>query len=152
MMMHPDNSNMEKIQIIKELHNLSKTYTLLLRDLPFVTNLSKYYDLELVDPNYNKTSEQQDISTNRNNVDKEIIKQKVSERLRKMIDESALFNSEQKCNMGIIGPTDGEEKITDQVMEALQKQLNLTPSDILDSINNKDYQESVRRLKEIRED
>jgi len=30
-----------KIQAIKELHNLSKTYTLLIKDIPFVTNISK---------------------------------------------------------------------------------------------------------------
>jgi hypothetical protein len=32
-----------KIQAMKELHSLSKTYTLLIKDLPFVTNLSKYF-------------------------------------------------------------------------------------------------------------
>ena len=58
MMMDPNTTNMERVQIIKELHNLTKTSTLLLRDLPFVTNLSKYYDMELVDPEHNKSSEQ----------------------------------------------------------------------------------------------
>jgi hypothetical protein len=35
----------ERIQITKELHSLTKTYTLLLRDLPFVSNLTNYYDI-----------------------------------------------------------------------------------------------------------
>ena len=45
--------NMEKVQILKELHNLTKTSVLLLRDLPFVTNLSKYYDLSWLTLNNN---------------------------------------------------------------------------------------------------
>jgi hypothetical protein len=32
---------------IKEIHNLAKTKVLLLRDMPFITRLSKYYDLTL---------------------------------------------------------------------------------------------------------
>ncbi len=42
-----------KIQAFKELHSLSKTYTLLIKDLPFVTNLSKYYDKDILNLNYN---------------------------------------------------------------------------------------------------
>jgi hypothetical protein len=41
-----------KIQAFKELHNLSKTYTLLIKDLPFITNLSKYYDKDILKSNY----------------------------------------------------------------------------------------------------
>ncbi len=153
MMMDPNITNMEKIQTIKELHNLTKTYTLLLRDLPFVTNLSKYYDLELAEHDYNMTrgSQTDQSSKDYNNDDKVIIEQKVSERFKKLIDESALFSSEQKRNMGIIGPMNEEEKITDQVMEAMQKQLDITPSGFLENINNKVYQESIRKIKEIRE-
>jgi hypothetical protein len=33
-----------RIQATKELHSLSKTSVLLIKDLPFVTNLSKFYD------------------------------------------------------------------------------------------------------------
>ena len=39
----------EKIAAVKELHNLVKTKCLLLRDLPFITRISKYYDLTLFD-------------------------------------------------------------------------------------------------------
>lgn len=153
MMMDPDTTNMEKVQIIKELHNLTKTSVLLLRDLPFVTNLSKYYNLELANPNYKRRDSQNDQSNKDNNKDeKEIVEQKVSERLKKMIDESALFNSEQKRKMGIIAPMNVESKMTDHIMEEMRKQLNYAPEDILESINNKDYQESIRKIKEIREE
>lgn len=43
--MHPQTNRDEKISAVKELHNLVKTKVLLIRDLPFITNLSKYYDL-----------------------------------------------------------------------------------------------------------
>jgi hypothetical protein len=41
-----------RIQALKELHSLSKTYTLLIKDIPFVTNISKYYDKDILNSNY----------------------------------------------------------------------------------------------------
>jgi hypothetical protein len=38
------------------MHNIEKTKVLLLRDLPFITRLSKYYDLALINPLPNKSS------------------------------------------------------------------------------------------------
>jgi len=40
-----------KTAAIKEIHNIAKTKVLLLRDLPFIMNLSKYYDPNILDPN-----------------------------------------------------------------------------------------------------
>jgi hypothetical protein len=42
-----------RIQALKELHSLSKTYTLLIKDIPFVTNISKCYDKDILNSNYN---------------------------------------------------------------------------------------------------
>jgi len=42
-----------RIQALKELHSLSKTYTLLIKDIPFVTNISKDYDKDIINSNYN---------------------------------------------------------------------------------------------------
>ena len=42
----------DRVQASKELHSLSKTSVLLLRDLPFVANLSKLYDENILDSNY----------------------------------------------------------------------------------------------------
>ncbi len=41
-----------RIQALKEPHSLSKTCTLLIKDLPFVTNISKYYDKDILNLNY----------------------------------------------------------------------------------------------------
>ena len=46
-----------RIQATKELHSLSKTYALLIKDLPFVNNLSKFYDESMINSNYNNTKE-----------------------------------------------------------------------------------------------
>lgn len=154
MMAEPETTNSEKVQMLRELHNLSKTCTLLLRDLPFIANLTKYYDMNFFIEN-NKEDSKKSLSNDTDfGSDEELIEQKVSERLRKMIDESALFSSEQKRKMGISSPppTDGDMKIDDHIMVEMQKQLNCNLQDVLESINNKDYQESIRRLKEIRED
>jgi hypothetical protein len=45
-----------RIQALKELHSLSKTYTLLIKDIPFVTNISKDYDKDILDLNYKDLS------------------------------------------------------------------------------------------------
>ena len=45
--MDDKSSQSDKTAAIKEIHNIEKTKVLLLRDLPFITRLSKYYDLTL---------------------------------------------------------------------------------------------------------
>ena len=45
----PKTTQMGKVKTIRELHKLVITETLLLRDLPFVTNLSKCYDISKLD-------------------------------------------------------------------------------------------------------
>ncbi len=56
-----------RIQAFKELHNLSKTYTLLIKDLPFITNISKYYDKDIINSNYNNLLQSTRICSNDNN-------------------------------------------------------------------------------------
>lgn len=143
-------TNTEKIQAARELHSLTKTHTLLIRDLPFVTNLSKYYNLDLIDATSPQHTNSQTIEDEKS--DQEVIEQKVSERIRKMVDESALLTLEQKHKMGIIASTKEEERVVDPVMENMEKQLTMTPKDIMESINNKEYQHTIRKLKEIMED
>jgi hypothetical protein len=51
------------IAVIKELHNLVKTKCLLLRDLPFITRMSKFYDLTLFDNSLANSSKSSATST-----------------------------------------------------------------------------------------
>lgn len=46
--MNDKSSQSDKTAAIKEIHNIEKTKVLLLRDLPFITRLSNYYDLTLL--------------------------------------------------------------------------------------------------------
>lgn len=59
--------NSIKVQCLKELHCLSKTYTLVVKDLPFVTLLTKYYDRNLLFSNYNGSADAQRTCLNNNN-------------------------------------------------------------------------------------
>jgi hypothetical protein len=43
--------NREKIEAFKELHNLTKSGVIMLKELPFLTQLSKFYDISKLDPN-----------------------------------------------------------------------------------------------------
>ena len=63
-------TQMSKIKAIRELHKLTITSIMLLRDLPFVTNLSKFYDEEILNSNYTNSLQSPRTYSNRN---KEII-------------------------------------------------------------------------------
>jgi hypothetical protein len=73
----------ERIQISKELHSLTKTYTLLLRDLPFISNLTNYYDIGFFTSNRDNSSAENNSDDNNNDVD-----------LKSMID----FNSKRELS------------------------------------------------------
>ena len=61
-----------RIQALKELHSLSKTYTLLIKDIPFVTNISKDYDKDILDLKYDDLLYKKSSSNNSNRSDKRI--------------------------------------------------------------------------------
>lgn len=56
LVLSPNTSDVAKVTAIKELHNMSKTSVLLLKDLPFVMNLSKHYDPDILDPKHESLS------------------------------------------------------------------------------------------------
>ena len=55
-----------RIQATKELHSLSKTSVLLIKDLPFVTNLSKFYDEDILNSSYNNIIQSKNAYSNSN--------------------------------------------------------------------------------------
>ena len=65
-----------RIQATQELHSLSKT-SVLLRDLPFVTNLSKFYDKEILNSNYDNYNPLHLKGTNSNKNDRLIDKDSI---------------------------------------------------------------------------
>lgn len=50
LILHPNTDAPTKVQCLREIHNIVKTQVLLIRDLPFIMNLSKYYDPKILDP------------------------------------------------------------------------------------------------------
>lgn len=45
-----------------------------------------------------------------------------------------------------------DKKFADPIMENIRAQLTMTPKEILESTNNKEYQETVKKIKEIMDD
>jgi hypothetical protein len=146
MMMAPDTTNIEKVQIIKELHNLTKTSVLLLRDLPFVTNLSKYYNTSLSNSAHDSQPAIHDSGAPLTNQDNEkAIERKVSERLAKLINESGLYNDlRNNPDSSSLRP---DHKITDEVMDDMQIQMG--DECIVKYLNSNEYKESVSKIGEI---
>ncbi len=67
--MHSESERFEKVSAVKELHNLVKTKVLLIRDLPFVMNLFKYFDLTKLDDSLpNKSIYKHNNTTNQNTI------------------------------------------------------------------------------------
>ena len=54
----PDTKEKTKIRVIYELHKLAKTHVLLLRDMPFLTSLAKFFDSDVLDKEGNTVGKQ----------------------------------------------------------------------------------------------
>ena len=130
-----------KVQAMRELHSLSKTYTLLLKDLPFVTRLTKYYDKDILSSDYNypdkRYSNNQAIESNLRN--------------EKDIDNNDNFNFNKNSNI---------KNIDDEMMEDMVKQAHMTDclkgkeyADMTKEDWNKiitpEYKEAIRKVKEL---
>jgi hypothetical protein len=143
-----------RIQATKELHSLSKTSVLLLRDLPFVTNLSKYYDENMLNPNYNNTKQLKNGYPNNNN--RETIKNPIQSEdfdKPKISDNPFDFNVNGDNNLNInlknynTNPSRKYKQLDDEVMETMKSQLNYSDGTI-----SPDHLASIKRLKEIFDD
>ena len=168
-MMDPNTPKETKIMASKELHSLSKTYTLLIKDLPFVTNLSKFYDESVINANYNNMAQSKNAYSNRNNHESVKISLQTKD-----------FDKPEKIDnpFGINGVADGKtltdesglkadnkpqskyKKLDDEIFEDMQRQLHLTDSlkdksieemteEDLDRIITPQHRESVRKLGEL---
>ena len=121
-----------KILATKELHSLSKTYTLLIKDLPVVTNLSKYYDQDTLNSNYDNFLQSKNSYSNRTN--QEIVRDSIQ---RKNFNKPENLDSPFDPNGDSCGKTLVDEsglnvdnapnkykKLDDEIFETMQAQLN----------------------------
>jgi hypothetical protein len=141
-----------RIQAFKELHNLSKTYTLLKKDLPFIPNLSKYYDKDIIYSNYTDSSCSRTYSNNRNRLrGKNLDVEKHSNNLESS-DNHFNFNDfkdiealEDKSGLKIDNKDPSKYKqIDDKIMEDVQRQINCNNNSI-----TPEKLESIGKLKEL---
>jgi hypothetical protein len=157
-----------RIQATKELHSLSKTCTLLIKDLPFVTILSKFYDEGLINLNYNNMTQSKNAYSNRNN--QEIVRDFT---YRNEFDKSANLDNPFDSNgtndektfvdengLRVDKSQSRYKRLDDNVFEDMQRQMHITDhlkgkcieeitDEELDKIITPQHKESIRKLKEI---
>ena len=142
-----------RIQATRELHSLSKTSVLLLRDLPFVTNLSKFYDENILDSNYKNITPSKNAHSNMNGnqTGKNLIQRTDfnSENLSIPFnyDISKNDKKENELENNNTNPSHKYKQVDDEVMENMQSQLNYSDGTI-----SADHLESIKRLKELFDD
>lgn len=152
--MNPSSEDSVKIQSLREIHSTTKTITLLIRDLPFITNLSGYYDQEKVDSMFvtseksNRPSRElsENILENRSQIEP-TIKPKDSIKASGL---EGLINKGKISKAECIRQPDGklQENVDDSIMEEMSKQVN--GSNIY--LDTKEYYNSVKKLKDIFEE
>ena len=159
-----------RVQATKELHSLSKTSVLLLRDLPFVTNLSKFYDENMLNSNYNNTIQSKNEYSNRNTQEtaKDPIQRKDFDKpgnpdnpfdlkdingKKTLVDESRLKvespNKYKNLDDEIMENMQGQFHISDSLKD---KSIDEITTEDLDNIITPEHKESVRKLREILDD
>jgi hypothetical protein len=141
----------EKIASIKELHNLVKTKCLLLRDLPFITRISKYYDLTLFDNGVSNSSKSSSSTIFKDN--------KGSENqfnYNNAIEDGSHLND-------TINTPSKYNNYDDDIMTAMQAQIpkqdtldgksqkEMTDEDI-DKLISPAHWETIRKIRELRDD
>ena len=145
--MNSKSENSVKIAAVKELHNLVKTKVLILRDLPFITRLSKLYDLKLFDNSLSSNSDSSSTST-------------IFRDNKSSDDPFGYKNSIEDSHL--TDTINGHNNYDDDVMEAMQSQL--PKQDTLDCMNNEvmtnedvynlispSHWETIRKLRELRD-
>jgi hypothetical protein len=138
-----------KIATVKELHNLVKTKCLLLRDLPFITRISKFYDLTMFDNSLSNSSEPISTST--------------TFRDNKSSDNQSNYNNDIKDNGHFTDTINNPNNYDDDVMTLMQAQIpkqdtlygkgqeEMTDNEDLNELISPEHWETIRKLRELRD-
>jgi hypothetical protein len=160
-----------RVQATKELHSLAKTSALLLRDLPFVTNLSKLYDKDFFDSNYNDSlqSNNEHLYGNLKEIARDYIQRN---HYKKPENRDIHFNS-NSVNGGKVLVDKSEVKVDkspnkykcldDEVFEDMQRQMHIADNlngksieeitdEDLDSIITPEHKASIKKIEELLDD
>ena len=132
-----------RIQALKELHSLSKTYTLIIKDIPFVINISKYYDKEILNSNnYDLSNSNKTYSSNcnKNQIDKRNLN-----RVENPGNQSDFADLKDSHITNTVNNSNEYENREDRLTKALRAQLNYNA----DNPISQEYLESIKRLEEL---
>ena len=162
--------------MLKELHNLSKLYVLIVKDLLFVTLLTKYYDRILLDLNYNgegKDSKEKKLDKENQKLDKNVIydTNKHHDGLNDKDDDNINFNSNKVGktitvvkNNNTLNNAEGnnvqdKDKDEDMMQEIVRqtelpdfikgKKFEEITQEEWDKVSTPKYRKSVRKVKEL---
>jgi hypothetical protein len=141
-----------KVQAVRELHSLSKTYTLLLKDLPFVTLLTKHHDKNLPRSDYNYSDKRY---SNNQEFERNLIKEKDIDNIK---DKKIIANNDNNFNSNKNSNTN--KHVDDEVMEVIMRQTHMTDclkgknyaeltEEDLEKVITPEYNEAVKRVKEL---
>ena len=146
----PNTTKETKILATKELHSISKTYTLLIKDLPFVTNISKFYDPDILNSSYNDSLHSKGTYSNKNYLDSDNnpIEKKDIDTTENSGNpfEYTIIKDKTKEDNGWESPPK-HKQVDDKIMETMGAQLNYGDNGI-----SKEHLEGIKRLKEIFDD
>jgi hypothetical protein len=137
----------EKTAAVKELHNLVKTKVLILRDLPFITRMSKFYDLTLFDNSMDSSSKSSsNFRTNKNS------------------DNQVNYNNAIKDNSQFIATLNNQNNYNnyDDVMKDMQAQIHGSDSlkgknleemtnEEVDNLISPAHWATIRKLRELQD-
>ncbi len=162
-----------RVQASKELHSLAKTTALLLRDLPFVANLSKMYDEGILNSLYGDSlqSNNEHLYGNLQEIAKDYIQRnryKKPEKLDSSFDSTYINDGKtvaEQSRLNVEGKFQSKHQrlVDSDVIEDMQRQFNisdslkdknideLTPED-LNKIITPEHKESMRRIQELLDD
>lgn len=116
-----------KIAAMKEIHNIVKTQVLLLRDLPFIMDLSKYYDPNIIDIGQ-KPKPIQKLAGNQSNHDK-THEHPLNSHLHKTLFDAVNNKNLQDMPMSL------PHKVLDEIDERKAEVLKNVDDEILDTIS-----------------
>ncbi len=147
--MNSKSENSVKITAVKELHNLVKTKVLILRDLPFITRISKYYDIAMLDNSLaNNSSKSSPTSTTFGD--------------NKSSENQFDYNNDIKDNSHITDTINSHNNYDDDIMALMQAQIpksDILNGNIQDEMNDEnldnlitlEHWETIRKLRELRD-
>ena len=110
----------------------------MIKDIPFVTNISKYYDKDILDSNYNGSSDSQGIYSNYGNQ----LNRRNFNTMTDQGNQSDFADLKDSHITDTINSSDTVKNREEELMKALRAQLNYNADDLI----SQEHLETIKRL------